>query len=267
MRKVFLFALLLGLSLGFTSCGEDQAANVQPPLASIIGELPPNATLAGIEASITEATNQSFFNVDASPLEKLHQEINAVNTPGYDRLVAYWSAYNDFQTAIFYLKNEQPAESERTVRRGIDALAAIEGKNAEELSLQAFLQGFAIQFNTGMASARAANEAMASIEAARKLNPDNLRTQYVLGSLDFYTPAEYGGGKKAEGYLVKAISLPEQVVASDYLPSWGKAESYELLVRHYKAAAEDAVASRYLEEGLSQFPDNYQLSSLSNSAH
>ncbi|TXF87117.1 hypothetical protein FUA23_18670 [Neolewinella aurantiaca] len=262
MRNLFLFPLLLGFLLAFTSCGEDNAASVQPPLASVVEELPPNATLEGIEAKITKATNESFFNVDAAPLARLHEEINAVATPGYDRLVAYWSAYNDFQTAIFHMKNEEPAESERTVRRGIDALAAIEGKNAEELTLQAFLQGFAIQFNTGMATARAANEAMASIEAARELNPDNLRTQYVLGSLDFYTPAEYGGGKKAEGFLVKAIDLPVQTVASSYLPSWGKAEAYELLVRHYKAAADEAVASRYLKEGLSQYPDNYQLSAL-----
>lgn len=33
---------------------------------------------------------------------------------------------------------------------------------------------------------------------------------YAQGSIDFYTPKEYGGGTKAESALLKAINLPEK---------------------------------------------------------
>lgn len=263
MRPLHLF-FTFALGLLITACGTDAVSNVQAPLAEVVKELPANHTLDGIQAKIENAADESFFGVDAAPLDDIRQEINEVQGADYERLVAYWTAYTDFQTAIFKMKTNEPAASEAAARRGVAALDAIDGKNAEELALQSFIEGFTIQFTDGVASAKAAQAAAANIEKAYELNPENLRVQYVMGSMDYYTPAEYGGGEKAEGYLTKAISLPQQEVTSTYLPSWGKAGAYELLVRHYSAAADQATAQRFLEEGLQQFPDDYLLASLAD---
>jgi hypothetical protein len=255
-----LFVFAIGLFI--TACGSDASSNVQQPLAEVVTGLPSNATLTNIQSKIENAANESFFGYDGAPLKELRQEITEVKGPEYGRLVAYWTAYTDFQTSIFKLKTNDAAGSEAAARRGVAALEAIEGKNAEELALQSFIESFTIQFTEGVESARSANAATANIEEAFALNPENLRVQYVMGSMDYYTPSEYGGGTKAVGYLNKAIELPEQAVNNSFLPSWGKAGAYELLVRHYSDAADQATAKRYLEEGLAQYPNDYLLTAM-----
>lgn len=253
---------MFAIGFSFFACGNDAAMEVQAPLAEIVQDLPANATLEGIQARVDNATNESFFGYDAAPLEELRQEINEVRGAEFERLVAYWTAYTDFQTAIFKMKTNDRSGSEAVARRGIARLRAVEGKNAEELALLAYIEGFVIPFTEGVESARAAKTATEHIQRAVELNPENLRVQYVLGSMDYYTPAKYGGGKKAEGCLVKAIALPEQSAPNAYLPSWGKPAAYELLVRHYSEAADEATAARLLEEGLAQYPDDYQLTAM-----
>lgn len=254
--------MLLAIGLLFAACGNDAGTDVQAPLAEVVKTIPANATLDGVQARIENASNESFFGYDDAPLASIRQEISEVRGSEYSRLVAYWTAYADFQTAIFKMKTNDRSGSEAIARRGIAALDAIEGKNAEELALQAYIEGFVIPFTEGVESARAAQAATDHVNEAYALNPENMRVQYVMGSMDYYTPAEYGGGEKAEHFLTKAIALPEQATNSGYLPSWGKAGAYELLVRHYSDAADEATAQRFLQEGLQQFPDDYLLTAM-----
>lgn len=83
-----------------------------------------------------------------------------------------------------------------------------------------------------------------------------------MGSHDFYTPEMYGGGKEAEKMLLKAISLCSQKINNPYLPSWGKQNAYELLVRWYIRKEEWTLAQKYYEEGILQFPESYLIKSL-----
>ncbi|WP_116496235.1 tetratricopeptide repeat protein [Balneicella halophila] len=90
----------------------------------------------------------------------------------------------------------------------------------------------------------------------------NLRAYYALASNDFYTPEQYGGGKHSEEYLLKAISLPDQKVKNSMLPSWGKQESYELLVSWYIRKKDWEKAKRYHKEAVKKYPENYLLNQL-----
>jgi len=237
------YLFLSAVALLFVACGTDSSTAVQAPLAEVV---------------------KTLFGYDEAPLAEIRQEISEVPGKDYSRLVAYWTAYTDFQTAIFRMKTNDKAGSEAVARRGIATLEAVSGKNAEELALQSFIEGFVIQFTDGVESARAAQVSAEHIAAAHELNPDNLRVQYVMGSMDYYTPAEYGGGEQAEQFLTRAITLPEQTGASSALPTWGKAGAYELLVRHYSNAADAAKAERFLQEGLDKYPNDYLLTAMAH---
>lgn len=263
MRLLFTYSFLFTLLSLLPSCGQDQAvADAGRPMAEIVRQITPNETLEGVEKRITKAMTRSFLRNDSGPLDELRAEIVAVKDPEYTRLVAYWASYLDFQLAVFANIHDDVARSKTAVTRGIETLEAIEGKNVEELNLLAFLQGFSIEFADGEELIDISDRAHANVATAMKLNPDNLRTQYVTGCLDFYTPAEYGGQKVAQIHLTKATTLPANAIDSPYLPTWGKAEAYELLVRYYSAKGEVETARKTLDEGLALYPDDHQLSEL-----
>ena len=251
------------LALVLASCASDgNPTTVQAPLAELAAGLPSPSSLDNIEYQIAEAMNTAFQTATPAPLNDVRARIQSIDDPQFSRFMSYWTAYTDFQTAIFEVKNQRPEASERAALRGLAVLEGVTGKNAEELALQAFIHGFAIQFTEGMETAQAARAATEAIEQAAELAPDNARVQYVLGSLDFYTPAEYGGGKLAADYLRRAIELPARTAAYPTLPSWGKSGAYELLVRHYEGAGQPAVADRYLREGVRLYPDDYLLTAM-----
>ena len=262
MRLLIPYCLIFTLLSLLPSCGGDAVSDAGRPLAEVVRQMTPNATLEGVEPRITAAMTRSFLRKDAGPLEKLREEIVSVQGEEYGHLVTYWASFVDFQLAVFSDAHEDTSGSEVAVNRGIATLEAIKGKNVEELNLLAFLQGFSTQFVSAAEQVKISKQAKANLSASMKLNPDNLRTQYVAGCLDFYIPQEYGGQKVAKIHLNKATTLPANVIDSPYLPTWGKAEAYELLVRYYAARGEVDIARKTLNEGLALYPDDHQLSQL-----
>jgi hypothetical protein len=103
-----------------------------------------------------------------------------------------------------------------------------------------------------------------NVNSAVSLDSTNLRAWYVSASNDFYTPEQYGGGKKAEKYLLKAISLPAQKIKNGYLPSWGKEESYVMLITLYVQNEKWDLAKKYYQEGIAAFPKSYQFNQLAS---
>ena len=96
------------------------------------------------------------------------------------------------------------------------------------------------------------------------MDSTNLRGYYVFASNDFYTPEKYGGGQDAEKYLIKAISLPDQKIKNDYLPSWGKEESYEMLIKLYIKKEKWVLAKKYFQEGNKEYPESYTINQLAS---
>ena len=137
-------------------------------------------------------------------------------------------------------------------------MEGLDNKNAEDYALLALLESFGIQFE-GMKAMFVSRSIRKHAEKAMELDPLNPRGYYVYGSNDYYTPEKYGGGKKAETYLKKAVSLPAQTLENTYLPSWGVEEAYDLLIKLYIKREEWDKAKNSFSKAMDQYPDSYYL--------
>jgi tetratricopeptide (TPR) repeat protein len=74
-------------------------------------------------------------------------------------------------------------------------------------------------------------EAMAKLEKAKKLDPNNPRPLFVQAQNAFYTPEAYGGGKKVALPQLKAAQEKFESFkpANAFAPTWGK-ERCKLLI-------------------------------------
>ena len=63
-----------------------------------------------------------------------------------------------------------------------------------------------------------------NLESAKEVNPENPRMYYLQGTSKFFTPKQFGGGKKAAlPYFEKAQGLFEKQASGDIMkPYWGK---------------------------------------------
>ena len=217
--------------------------------------------LKGIQLKIEEAFLQSL-NLENDRMlldlkEKLETSAGDTNHP----TITYWQAYLQFYLSLYYLETGNRKAASGAIDEGIQLLEKAKGKSSEDYALLSMLQGFGLQFK-GMQAMFIASRVKKNAKTAIALDSNNLRAYYVYASNDFYTPEAYGGGKECEKYLLKAISLPVQKEKSDYLPSWGKEESYELLVRYYMRKDKRDLAKKYVHEALREFPDSYSLKKL-----
>lgn len=130
-------------------------------------------------------------------------------------------------------------------------------KNSEDYALLALTQSFYIQFTSGMAAGVLSSKITRNAEKALKLDSTNLRGWYVLGSNDFYKPASFGGGKKVEYYLKKAISTVPKSIKNPYLPTWGREYAFELLIRYYIQNKKMNEARKYVQMAEKEYPNSY----------
>jgi tetratricopeptide (TPR) repeat protein len=129
-------------------------------------------------------------------------------------------------------------------------------------TLLALMESFSIQYASGIEIPFISKRVKQNAEKALQLDSLNLRAFFVLGSNDFYSPEQYGGGKKTASYLIKAIKLNEQSVPNPYLPTWGKNSAYEMLIRFYINHKKFAEAKEYYQEAITMFPDDYMINKL-----
>ncbi|TXF87118.1 hypothetical protein FUA23_18675 [Neolewinella aurantiaca] len=239
----FLSFMLLGLLSGQLSANDTT---------------PPDEVLKNVEQRINTAMSYAFMKRSISFLTDLRAEIAAVEAPDQRRLAAYWTAYTDFQITIYQLKSRKAEEAVATLNNAVAAVEAMDSKNAEELTLLAYLQDFAVQFVAPEEREALSKAASKNVMDALKLDGSNLRANYVYGRQMFYD----GATDEVETILKKAISLPANPGNDDTQPGWGKADTYELLVQYYLKQGRNADAKTTLDAGLKAYPDNYQLSVL-----
>ncbi|MEM7548472.1 MAG: hypothetical protein AAF363_02280 [Bacteroidota bacterium] len=219
--------------------------------------------LFGIQGKITKAFLNSYRVKSTKPLDDIVSQLEELSNKSENSIVRYWNAYTYYYKSIVYVGFKQNNESEKSINKGIEILKNIRRKNSEDYALLALLQGFSLRFKSGIDAGTASQKASLNAEKAVKLDNENLRAYYVLANNDYYTPVQYGGGKKVEELLLKAIKLNEQKVKNPVLPSWGKDRSYTLLVQHYMKSEDKESAKKYLSEGLIKYPENYDLNQLS----
>ncbi|WP_282125784.1 hypothetical protein [Marinifilum flexuosum] len=218
--------------------------------------------LNGIQAKIDKAFYQSLKNNDASELKGISEQLDKLNANKGNKLVKYWKSYCDYNLSICYSQLKEEKKAEKAIFEAIDKLKKMEGKNTEDYALLACEQSYSCQFRPGIVIPFVAEKLKSNCQLAIEADSLNLRAYYVLGSHDFYTPEMYGGGKEVEQMLLKAISLSSQKIKNPYLPSWGKQNAYELLIRWYVRKEKWALAQKYYEEGVRLFPESYLIKKL-----
>jgi len=102
------------------------------------------------------------------------------------------------------------------------------------------LQGFVWQARMSVKSSRGmtyGGKTTEILQKAIKLNPNNPRALYLLGSNILYTPRMFGGGaQKALPHLKKAKEAYQQSKSeTPFYPSWGAEDNNKLLEKHSKA--------------------------------
>jgi hypothetical protein len=255
LLSFFLFTLLVFQT---TACEQSKAAptNWDLPNTALVDSIYHHAQDKIYGAFAASLAQESTKNID-QVINQLQE--NSAKAPN---LGEYWLAYAHYYKAIYFISYSKDAESEKTIKKGIEYLEEKKTKNAEDLALLALMQSFSVQFAPGMSAAIISNKSKSNVAKALEMDPNNLRAYYVAGSIDFYTPKQYGGGKKVEEYLKKALQQSTQKNKNPYLPSWGKEETYVMIVEYYLENKRKNDALSYYKEGIKVFPDSYQLGEL-----
>ncbi|MEM9888461.1 MAG: hypothetical protein AAF849_21380 [Bacteroidota bacterium] len=252
MKSVFIF-LFAFCTLSLSAC--KHAVDAKDYEATFVS-LSASDDLAEMEETIQNAFNQSFMQQSIEPLEVVLKHLDNMEN---NEWVAYWKAFALYRKGIFYTVSSEVEKSEANIEAALVTLDGAPKKTSEHYALQGMIRSFSTQFASGMKAGIISQKASSDFKKALKLDENNMRAHYGIGSQDFYTPEKYGGGKKAEEYLLKAISLEDQYHKNPVMPTWGKDEAYEILLRHYIKQEEFDKAKKLFQEAMKAFPGHYQL--------
>ena len=146
-------------------------------------------------------------------------------------------------------------------KRGLTYLEKIAEPNDEEYAMLGSLYSLSITFKPGEAIGLS-TKARKSFDKALKQNPENLRALLGIGRADFYKPKQYGGGKEAESFLLKALAAPDQFSSHPNAPTWGRDDAYYYLAAFYQREDRTGDAKLYCHKGLKEFPNHHLLAEL-----
>jgi hypothetical protein len=212
-----------------------------------------------IQQRIYQSFVNSIISKNTTPLDKMYKELGSMYSKNPSNVIVYWKAYLLYYKSIYYIQINDKDNSEHSINEGIELLNELKRKNSDDFALLALLQGFSTQFQSGIMAGRISSQREKNVKRALELDPSNIRAYYVYANGDFYTPVQYGGGKKAEEYLIKALALEEKPILNPFLPTWGREESYVLLIQLYIREEKWDSAKKVFSEGIKQFPDSYSI--------
>lgn len=212
--------------------------------------------LNNIQKKITVASYDGFAKRDTQKLDEIEVFLKS-NKTGNENLKKYWIAYINYYKTIIALQTGNKAVGEKSNKKGIAVLESIANKNSEDYALLALSKGLSYSYASGMEAPAISNEIKKLIEKGITADNSNFRVHYAQGSLDLYTPKEYGGGAIAENALLKAIDLPEKNTDNSQLPSWGKEEAYGAIIGFYLREDKKDKAKTHFDQAKKLFPDSY----------
>lgn len=216
-----------------------------------------DSLLVNIQKKIYNSFLSTFNDGNADKLVNIEKSLDGLKQK--NQIITYWKAYSKYYESLYYLKTSDKKKAMSKLNDAIQTLDNVKDKNSESLALLAYLQSFSIQYLGGPSAASMANKVKSNAQLALQSDSTNLRAWYVLASNDYYTPVAFGGGKKCEKYLLKAVSLNEQTIPNTYMPSWGKAEAYSLLIDFYYNKENYKKAKEILSQALVSYPTNYMI--------
>ena len=212
------------------------------------------------EAAIQLAFQQSKTQQTQSPLVKHNTMLEQTFEKEDNNFNRYWLSYGLYNQALIADRLEDKKAAEELIDRAIELLKPLE-EDAESQALLALQLGYSTRFKSYWSMMSLGRAAYQRAERAVALAPKNMRTNLALAINDFYTPKVFGGGKKVETHLKKALQAPNPS-ASVTTPTWGKPNVYELLVKYYQKNKQQTQAQNFLNQGLNEFPNSELLLSL-----
>lgn len=212
------------------------------------------------EAAIQLAFQQSKTQQTQSPLVKHNTMLEQTFEKEDNNFNRYWLSYGLYNQALIADRLEDMKAAEELIDRAIELLKPLE-EDAESQALLALQLGYSTRFKSYWSMISLGRAAYQRAERAVALAPTNMRTNLALAINDFYTPKVFGGGKKVETHLKKALQAPNPS-ASVTTPTWGKPNVYELLVKYYQKNKQQTQAQNFLNQGLNEFPNSELLLSL-----
>ncbi len=216
-----------------------------------------DTVLNNAQAKVEQALGGAFKTRNIDSFNALERQFNISK----HNQKPYWTAYLAFYKSIYYLKMGDKTTCEKLINESISKLDKT-AKTSEDFALLAYLQSFSVQFHKGMAAGFVASKVKRNAEKAIALDANNARAYFVLGSNDFYTPSAYGGGKKVEEYLTKAISVPDRKTQDSTAPTWGKDSAYEMLIKFYIKQKKGDLAKKHFADAQKLYPKSYAINDL-----
>jgi tetratricopeptide (TPR) repeat protein len=238
-------------------------ASEKATIASLKSINQSDTVLKNIQEKVMDAFVNAKINKSDKGLTDLKQALMNLNSISNNGIVTYWYSYACYYHAIYQMTGKDNKSAEKILDEGILRLKNASNLNSEHYALLALMESLSIQYASGIEAPFISKRVKQNAEKALQLDSLNLRAYFVLGSNDFYTPEQFGGGKKATAYLTKAVTLKDQSVANPYLPSWGKNSAYEMLIRFYINHKQFVEAKKYYQEAITLYPDNYMITKLS----
>ena len=173
----------------------------------------------------------------------------------------YWVAYTKYSQALMWMNSKRDDVALKIIMSAIKSLEELKNSTSEDLTLQGSLMGLSISMRSNIAAVISA-KAGKLYEKALELDDNNLRTYLSIARSDYYKPAQYGGGKKVESYLKKALTKPDKTSDHELAPTWGREDVYYFLASYYWRESRFEEAKLFCKKGLQLFPDSEALDAL-----
>lgn len=152
--------------------------------------------------------------------------------------------------------------AEDALAEALDVLERIETPDPEVHALIGLAGGLNFQFVARKDIMEAISKTNKHLKKAIDQN-GSLRGYYANAMSDWYTAEQYGGKQKAEDYLRKALSLPNDT-GGLLGPSWGRAETMALLIQILQEKGKTSEATTLLAKAKDQYPGHIAITRLSN---
>lgn len=220
--------------------------------------------LFNINDKISKAQSESF-ETDVDLLAPIIASLEELEENGSNHWKEYWIAYAKFQQSMYWAYNPESVDEEKAkviTQEAITILENIDKKNVEDYALLGYVKGYSLQWTSFLKIPKESGKAGKWVAKSVELDAENPRANMVFGNNDYHTPPMFGGGKKAEKYLLNAISLFEEEVKNPFMPSWGLPNAYQMLVQTYIKKDMLEKAAETVKKGLEIFPDNSTLREL-----
>ncbi len=215
-----------------------------------------------MQSKIQNAFAKDMASKNLVELNQIAKNLKILYKNKNNNVTLYWMSFLQFYKATYYLEVKDEDLSEEEIDKGVEWMSDMKNKNSDDYALLSMLKGFSTQFK-GFRAMFIGISSGNDIDKALELDDQNIRAYYVAGTNDFYRPETFGGGKKVESYLLKALNLPDKKSKNQNSPSWGREESYYILTLFYIRKKKMDLARKYFDLGINSYPKSYFLNQLS----